>query len=150
MPGQGSFFYFLLWPGSWAWAGYAGFIEKAESLMIHKVIIPLYCEEVAPRFDLASETFIATISGKKVEEKKYMVLKRPSAEDLCHFILTENINTLICNAIDDEYCHFLKWKKVLIIDNVAGTLADAFDNYLNNTLKSGDILCSRTIEGEHV
>jgi len=118
--------------------------------MIHKVIIPLYCEEIAPRFDLASETFIATISRNKVEEKRYMVLKRPSAEDLCHFILTENINTLICNAIDDEYYHFLKWKKIMILDNVAGAFTDAFDNYLNNSLKRGDILCPRTIEGENV
>ena len=119
--------------------------------MIHKIIIPLYLEEVAPRFDLASEVFIATVSkDNTVENRKDMVLTRSSAEDLCHLILAENINTLICGAIENEYYQFLRWKKIIIFDAVSGTWADAFQHYLNGSLKTGDMFCKREIEGKHV
>ncbi|HKK89992.1 MAG TPA: hypothetical protein VJ936_01210 [Desulfobacteraceae bacterium] len=119
--------------------------------MIHKVMIPLYRDEVAPRFDLAPEALIATISnGTQVEERRNMVLKRSSAEALCQFILSENISTVICNAIEEEYYHFLQWKKVIVFDCVLGPFTEAFDHYLDGTLKSGDNFCTRTIEGKNV
>ena len=119
--------------------------------MIHKIIIPLYLDEVAPRFDLATEVLIVMVSNdNKVEEKRTVVLPRSSAENLCHLIVTENINTLICGAIEDEFYQFLKWKKVAVFNAVAGTWSTVFENWLNNSLNPGDILSKRLIEGKHV
>ncbi|MCP3921481.1 MAG: hypothetical protein GY714_02735 [Desulfobacterales bacterium] len=120
-------------------------------MMIKRIIIPLCDDEVAPRFDLATEVMIAIISGKNtIEEKKNVVLPRSSPEDLCHRILAENISVLICGAIEDEYYQFLKWKKLSIFDNVSGKCDVAFERYLNDSLKNCDLLSERVIEGKNV
>lgn len=119
--------------------------------MIHKITIPLYHDEVAPRFDMATEVLIIMVSnGNIVEEKKTMVLPRSSADDLCHILISENINTLICGAIEDEYYQFLKWKKLEIFDSVAGDWSAVFRRWMNNTLHAGDILSQRMVEGQKV
>ena len=84
--------------------------------MIKRIMIPLYKDEVAPRFDLATEVMIAIIStGNTIEEQKIIVLPRSSPEDLCHQMLSQNISTLICGAIEDEYYQFLKLFLMLLL-----------------------------------
>jgi len=119
--------------------------------MINKTLIPLCRKEVAPRFDLATEAKIITVSKNNIiEEERTIVLAQASAEKLCHLILVENIQTVICGAIEDEYYQFLKWKKISVIDSVAGFCSVAFEHYLNKTLKSGAMFFKRSIEGEYV
>lgn len=119
--------------------------------MIHKIIIPLFQEEIAPRFDLSTEVLIFLLSkGNIVEEKKTIVLPRSSADELCHLILSENINTLICGAIEEEYYQFLKWKKINIFDSIAGKWTVALRRWQENQLHCNDILLNRMIEGKHV
>ena len=119
--------------------------------MIHKLTIPLYHEEISPRFDLAPEVLFLLISrGNIIEEKRIVALPRPSADDLCHLLLSEKINTLICGAIEDEYYQFLKWKKVKIYDSVCGTWSKAFQLWSKKKLKSGAILSKRRVEGKYV
>lgn len=105
-----------------------------------KILIPLYKEEVAPRFDLAAEVAIIQYRNGKETEKRIVVLSRPSAEDLCHMILTEQVDTVICNGIEDEYYQYLKWKKIRVIDSVAGEIGPVLARYSSQTLVSGDIL----------
>lgn len=122
-----------------------------EYIMIQRVIIPLYKDEVAPRFDLATEVMIAIVSkDNTVEEQKIIVLPRSSPEDICHRILSEDIKILICGAIEEKYYHFLKWKKISIFDNVSGKWENAFNKFLNHSLNSGDLLFQRMIEGKYV
>jgi len=119
--------------------------------MIHKITIPLFHEEVAPRFDLATEVLIILLSkGNIIEEEKTIVLPRSSADELCHLLLSENINTLICGAIEEEYYQFLKWKKIDIYDAVAGKWTMAFNQWKKKNLNPGDIFSERIIEGKHV
>jgi len=119
--------------------------------MIHKVTITLYNEEVAPRFDLTTEVLIITLSKhdlkEKVEEEKTVVLSRSSADELCQLLLSENINTLICGAIEEEYFQFLKWKKIDIYDSIVGGWSQAFNCWSQKILKSGDILSKEVISG---
>ncbi len=119
--------------------------------MIKKTIIPLYRDEVAPRFDLATEVQIITTSGKgNVEEERTVVLPRASAEELCHLILAEHIDILLCGAIEDEYYQFLTWKKIEIYDSISGPWKKAHEVFRSQKLKSGDILWDRTVEGQNV
>ena len=119
--------------------------------MIHKLTIPVHQEKIALRFDMATEVFIILLSDKFInEEKKSIILPRTSAEELCHLMLSKNINTLICGAIEDEYYQFLTWKKINIFDSVVGTWSEAFTNWKESSLNSGDILSSRVVEGRYV
>ena len=111
----------------------------------------MYRNEVAPRFDLATEAWIITVSKNNViEEERTVVLAQASAEKLCHLIQMENIKTVICGAIEDEYYQFLKWKKVTVFDSVSGFCSTVFEEYLAQTLKSGAMFFKRSIEGKDV
>jgi hypothetical protein len=119
--------------------------------MTHKISIPLFQENIALRFDMATEVLVIFLSDNMtVKEKKTIVLSRSSADELCHLILSENITTLICGAIEDEYYQFLKWKEIEIVDSIAGLWEDAFDKWKNNILNPGDILSNRMVEGKYI
>ncbi len=118
--------------------------------MLTKFLIPIASDDVAPRFDLAVEVHIVTCLTGGEMETKTVVLPQASAEKLCHLILTESITCVICGAIEEEYFQFLSWKKITVIDAVAGPWEKALLHHLKGELTSGAILCHRTVEGCHV
>ncbi len=109
--------------------------------MEQKILIPLYLNQVAPRFDLATEVSIVSITedGQPIEQKT-VVLPRASAEQLCHLVLLEKIGTVVCGGIEDEYYQYLKWKKVNVLDSVIGSFKDVVKRLESGTLQSGDII----------
>ena len=107
-----------------------------------KILIPLFSNDVAPRFDLATEVLIIIRDRESGEdEEKLIIMPRPSAEQVCHLILTEGVNVLICGGIEDEYYQYLTWKRVAVFDSVSGSWKDAFQRFCRSELESGDILC---------
>ena len=113
--------------------------------MSSKILIPIWGNDVAPRFDLATEVLIATpdeTGTPHVAEasQKFVILPQASSEKLCLLILTEKIGTVICGAIEEEHFQFLTWKKVKLIDSVIGTWQSALDRYGRGDLAAGDIL----------
>ena len=112
--------------------------------MDRKVLIPLYNKEVAPRFDLASEVLIVSMDKKEKSREKIVVLPQVSAEKLCHLILTENIQVVICGGIEDEYYQYLTWKKVTVLDSVIGPYGAVLERFANGLLQSGDMVSKNT------
>ncbi len=109
--------------------------------MSKKVLIPLYENDVAPRFDLATEVLIVTSYGKAgLENKRMVVLPRASADQLCQLIITEGIQTVICSGIEDDYYQYLTWKRIEVIDSVIGSSESALERFVEGTLKPGEIL----------
>ncbi|MBF0119209.1 MAG: dinitrogenase iron-molybdenum cofactor biosynthesis protein [Desulfobacterales bacterium] len=108
---------------------------------MRKILVTLYDNYVAPRFDLTTEVFIMSIRNDSYpEDEKTLVLPQASVEKLCHLIITEGIETVICGGIEEEYYKYLKWKKVNIIDSVIGTLDTVIKKFMEKSLKEGDIL----------
>ncbi|MCG8552972.1 MAG: hypothetical protein MI799_21400 [Desulfobacterales bacterium] len=117
-------------------------------MTLHKVAIPILGEEIVPRFDLTTEVIIlTTVNSSEIQDKKIIVLPKSSSDELCHTLLVQEINTLICGAIEDEYYEFLKWKKIEVFDGVCGVWTQAFDRWQARTLTPGDILFTRMLEG---
>jgi predicted Fe-Mo cluster-binding NifX family protein len=116
--------------------------------MARKVLIPLYFNEVAPRFDLAAEVWLGRVEDDgRVSEERTLVLPQASAEGLCQLAITEKIETLVCGAIEEEYYQYLRWKKVEVLDSVIGTYHEVVKALVDGSLRSGAILVSRE-EGE--
>ncbi|MCF8045243.1 MAG: hypothetical protein K9J83_05215 [Desulfarculaceae bacterium] len=114
--------------------------------MVRNVLIPLYKDETAPRFDLCAEVLIAGYdNGRRISEN-IIVLQQPSAEDLCHMILKEKIDLVICGGIEEEYYQYLNWKDVKVIDDVIGEKDSVLDRYEKGGLKRGDILFAQPTE----
>jgi predicted Fe-Mo cluster-binding NifX family protein len=115
---------------------------------MEKILIPIYNQDIAPRFDLATEVVILIReAGNPLPEERMMVLPQASAEQLCHLILSDGISTLICGGIEEEYFQYLSWKKVRILDSVIGPWRKAADLFMEGRLKAGDILRRRRMEG---
>ncbi|MFP3927603.1 MAG: NifB/NifX family molybdenum-iron cluster-binding protein [Desulfobacteraceae bacterium] len=106
--------------------------------MAKRVIIPLHRNDVAPRFDLATEvkSILLGDGGEHLEEKN-VVLQESSAEKLCHLILTEAARVVICGGIEEEYFRYLEWKGIEVLDGVMGPADEALDRLVKGTLKSG-------------
>jgi predicted Fe-Mo cluster-binding NifX family protein len=112
--------------------------------MYKKILIPLYGNDVAPRFDLATEVLIVVLDEKdKHREEKIVVLQQASAEKLCHLILSEEINAVICSGIEEEYYQYLTWKRVDVLDSVIGPWPRVLDLYEQGTLRPGAVLSDR-------
>lgn len=115
---------------------------------MEKILIPLLNNDVAPRFDLATDVLVISmvwVKGELVDrEDKVVVMDHASPEDLCRLIITESIRTVICGGIEDEFHDFLEWKGVQVIDDVVGQASRAVQTFLANELKSGAILFQRS------
>ena len=109
--------------------------------MSTKILIPLHENDVAPRFDLATEVLIVTGVGKDGPgDKRLVVLPRASADKLCHLIITEGVHTVICSGIEDDYYQYLTWKRIQVIDSVIGPSGSALKRFAEGTLHPGDIV----------
>ncbi len=109
--------------------------------MSKKILIPLLGNDVAPRFDLATEVLMTQVNAPdSIEDEKIMVLQEASAEKLCHLILTEGINVVICGGIEEEYYKYLVWKKVEVIDSIVGLWSSALERFASGELSPGEIL----------
>jgi predicted Fe-Mo cluster-binding NifX family protein len=110
-------------------------------MMPVNILIPLHENDVAPRFDLATEVLIT--AGSEVgdfKDQKMVVMPRASADQLCHLAITENIQVVICGGIEDTYFRYLNWKGIEVVDSVIGSCQSALKQYLDGKLNSGDIL----------
>ncbi len=113
---------------------------SAPSVSVTKILIPLSGDDVAPRFDLAPEAFVAVIrSDGSVTEERTIILPEASAEALCHLILAEKVDLVVCCGIEDEYYQYLKWKKVRIIDSEMGPYSGVLDKVARGTISDGEI-----------
>jgi predicted Fe-Mo cluster-binding NifX family protein len=109
--------------------------------MWKKVLIPLYGNNVAPRFDLATEVLMASIDDETGRmEHRTVVLPHPSPEDLCHLVLTERVEVVICGGIEEEYYQYLRWKKVRVIDGIIGRHESVLQRFNQGELEPGDII----------
>ena len=109
-----------------------------------KILIPMSGEYIAPRFDLCTEAWIGRVEEQgKIEQERILVLAHPSAEDMCQLIITESVDTVICNGIESQYFDYLQWKKVLVIDSVIASVDQALEAFAQGRLQNGSILLGR-------
>ncbi len=106
-----------------------------------KVLIPLHDDDVAPRFDLATEVWVGML-GEDGEwhDERTLVLPQASAENMCNLILHEAVGTVICGGIEEEFYQYLRWKRVVVFDSVLGPCPKAAAALARGELKPGDIL----------
>jgi predicted Fe-Mo cluster-binding NifX family protein len=106
-----------------------------------KLMITTRGDFVAPRIDLSPEVIIATYYDRKLlEDPHSIIVSDISSEIICELALQENVATVICGGIEEQYYQFLIWKKIKVIDGVVGPLDDVLRLALNDTLQPGAIL----------
>ena len=112
--------------------------------MPRKVLITLFENDVAPRFDLTTEVLISSAAEDGVAgQSKTIVLAHASAEDLCQLIQNEEIDAVVCGGIEEEFVEYLTWKKVEVLDSVMGPWERALSRFWEGALQAGAVLFHR-------
>jgi len=109
---------------------------------VEKLLIPLFENDAAPRFDLATDVLIVERRGGELREK-VVVLSRASSEELCKLILNENVNAVVCGGIEEEYRQFLAWKGIEVLDGVMGPVDRILSAWGAGALEPGASLYDR-------
>lgn len=108
---------------------------------MEKILLPLRDNDIAPRFDLATDVLIVTRMRKSeaadTVEEKVVVLDHASPEDMCRLAISEKIQTVICAGIESEYYDFLRWKGAKVLDNICGPVDTVLKSYLIGELLPG-------------
>ena len=109
------------------------------------LLVPLLREDVAPRFDLAVELLLVSLDENRAETgRQHLMLAHSSADELCDFILRQGVSALVVGGIEEEYFHYLRWKRVEVLDGVMGPAGLAVERYAAGRLAAGDILFPRS------
>jgi predicted Fe-Mo cluster-binding NifX family protein len=115
--------------------------------MERRALITVSKDEIAPRFDLTTEALLLNISETgEILQRKTFLLAHASGDELCDLALSRDIGTIVCGGIEEEYYHYLRWKRIDVIDSVMGPIESVVARLAENNLKSGDILYDRTVE----
>lgn len=80
------------------------------------------------------------LDAGQVLRRKDLVLAHPSADELCDLILKTDVETVVCGAIEEEYYHYLRWKRIEVLDSVAGRVEDVVRALAENRLREGEVL----------
>ncbi|MBA3003935.1 MAG: hypothetical protein FP813_08805 [Desulfurivibrio sp.] len=106
-----------------------------------KILVTLQNNDIAPRFDLATEVLIAkVVRGKTSGEPRTVLLPGPSSDELCSLIIREEVSLVICGGIEEAHFQYLVWKKIEVIDRVIGPAAEAIDLAIAKQLRLGAIV----------
>ncbi|MFH1137748.1 MAG: dinitrogenase iron-molybdenum cofactor biosynthesis protein [Pseudomonadota bacterium] len=107
-----------------------------------KALVTLAEDDVAPRFDLATEVLTAVVPPTgPLQKERTMVLPRASAEDLCRLILSEGVQVVICGGIEAEFYEYLTWKKIKVLDSIIGPWPRVLRELQLGRLEAGSVLC---------
>ncbi len=110
-------------------------------------LVTLCRDEISPRFDLTAEVLIVTLDAGDAERdtgRRHLVLAHVSGEELCDVITRSGIAVVVCGGIEEDYYHYLRWKRIEVISDVMGPLDRVLHRLTGGTLKEGDCLYDKT------
>ena len=114
------------------------------------LLVPLLRKDVAPRFDLAVELLLVGFDDAQAEtSRQHVMLAHSSADELCDFILRQGVSVVVANGIEEGYYHYLRWKRVEVLDGVMGPADLAVERFAQGRLAAGDILFERSDASGH-
>ncbi|MBU0729823.1 MAG: NifB/NifX family molybdenum-iron cluster-binding protein [Proteobacteria bacterium] len=106
-----------------------------------KILVTIHENDVAARFDLATEVLIAeAIEGRILGEPRIILLPRASGDELCGLSVKEDVSIVICGGVEGAHFEYLIWKKITVFDGIIGPYSEALDWVLAGRLKNGTIL----------
>ena len=110
-------------------------------------LVALCRNEISPRFDMTAEALIVPLTPEEAgreTERKHLVLAHVSSEELCDVITRAGVSVVVCGGIEEDYYHYLRWKRIDVISNVMGSIEEVLPRLVKGELKPGDCLYAET------
>lgn len=106
-----------------------------------RALLTLCRDEIAPRFDMTAEALIASIDDPEAGGgPRHLVLAHVSSEELCDLITRAGVSTVVCGGVEEDYFHYLRWKRIDVICDVMGPCEAVLAKLRAGSLASGDSL----------
>lgn len=119
--------------------------------MLNKFALITLCrDEIAPRFDMTVEVYLAPLALAEDQEQaegKHLVLAHPSSEELCDLATRSGVAVVVCGGIEEDYYHYLRWKHIDVICDVVGPLDRVLAELRSGSLGAGDCLYAHKQQG---
>jgi len=118
-----------------------------------QAFITLCGDTVAPRFDMTAEGLLVAIepgvTSKNFtrEQGRLLVLAHTSSEELCDVITRAGVTIVVCGGIEEDYYHYLRWKRIEVVSDVMGPLDAVLARLAEGTLQPGDCLFAQRKAG---
>jgi predicted Fe-Mo cluster-binding NifX family protein len=106
------------------------------------VAIPLFGDEVSPRFEYATEVMIADISSGKVSSLRRLSVPAQGGMEVYSLILSAAPETVVCGGIYPRWQRMFEHKKIAVLWGVIGRAEDALKSYAAGELSSNQFVCS--------
>lgn len=120
-------------------------------MTVKYALLTLCRDEIAPRFDMTAEVLLAPLNPEEAapsetdaeNSRRHLVLAHVSSEELCDVITRAGVSVVVCGGIEEDYYHYLRWKRVSVISDVMGPANDVLEKLAAGTLQAGDCLYAR-------
>jgi Dinitrogenase iron-molybdenum cofactor. len=118
-----------------------------------QAFITLCGDAVAPRFDMTAEGLVVSIepgvtsSNLIREQGRHLVLAHTSSEELCDVITRAGVTIVVCGGIEEDYYHYLRWKRIEVVSDVMGPLDAVLARQAEGKLQPGDCLFAKRKSG---
>ena len=106
-----------------------------------KVAVPLFNDEVSPRFGCSTHVLVATVDQESVRvEQTHDLSGRPPCE-WPGFLESLEIRKIVCGGIHERFQTQLRERGIEVIWGVIGSAAEALAALQNGSLKSDQFVC---------
>lgn len=94
------------------------------------VALPLFGDEVSPRFDCARKFFLARVEGGEVRELNFIGMEESNPIKRARNLGDRKVNKIICDGIDDFSSRLLQGLGIQVIPWVSGNARKALDEFI--------------------
>jgi len=112
------------------------------------VAIPLFRDEVSPRFGYATEVAVATVDSGEVGEIKRFAIPGRGGRQVLSLLVSLNPEVIICGGIHGSWQVMLNHHGISIFWGVIGRFEDVFSSFAAGKLENNQFVCSGRSNGK--
>ena len=106
-----------------------------------KAAIPLFGDDVSPRFGCSGRFLVASIEENRVQARNEEAVTHLDPWKFPEFLASQGVTQVICGGVHRRFQMELERLGIKVIWGVIGPAEEALAAFLNGTLKSNQFVC---------
>jgi predicted Fe-Mo cluster-binding NifX family protein len=105
------------------------------------VAVPLFGDEVSPRFGYTAEVMLAEVDAGKVVSLRRLAVPGQGGRQVYSLLVSLRPAVVICGGIHRSWQQMLQHERIAVVWGVIGIAEDAVKSYAMGRLKSNQFVC---------
>jgi len=106
-----------------------------------KVAVPVFRDEVSPRFGCSSQALLAVVGADSVDCEKFLDLSAMTPWQWPEYFANQGVEKVICGGMHARFQAEFERRGIEVIWGVVGPAADALDALRAGTLRRDQFVC---------